>query len=34
MYDKAEETMIEQSMADILYLNENDGKLRLDTFTL
>ncbi|KAH0561213.1 set1/Ash2 histone methyltransferase complex subunit ASH2 isoform X1 [Cotesia glomerata] len=34
MCDKAEETMVEQSMADMLYLNENDGKLRLDTFTL
>lgn len=34
MYDKAEEAMAEQSMADMLYLSENEGKLRLDTFSL
>ncbi|KAK0168281.1 hypothetical protein PV327_002105 [Microctonus hyperodae] len=34
MYDKAEEAMAEQSMADMLYLSENEGKLRLDTFAL
>uniref|UniRef100_A0A6V7HPG1 Uncharacterized protein n=1 Tax=Bracon brevicornis TaxID=1563983 RepID=A0A6V7HPG1_9HYME len=34
MFDKAEEAMAEQSMADMLYLNENEGKLRLDTYSL
>lgn len=34
MFDKAEEAMAEQSMADMLYLGENEGKLRLDTFSL
>ncbi|XP_063995208.1 set1/Ash2 histone methyltransferase complex subunit ASH2 isoform X2 [Diachasmimorpha longicaudata] len=34
MCDKAEEAMAEQSMADMLYLNENEGKLRLDTYSL
>ncbi|XP_018314411.1 set1/Ash2 histone methyltransferase complex subunit ASH2 isoform X1 [Mycetomoellerius zeteki] len=34
MHEKAEEAIAEQSMADILYLTENEGKLRLDTFVL
>lgn len=34
MNDRAEETIAEQSMADILYFTENEGKLRLDTFAL
>ncbi|KAL2720663.1 set1/Ash2 histone methyltransferase complex subunit ASH2 isoform X4 [Vespula squamosa] len=34
MHDKAEEAIAEQSMADILYLTENEGRLRLDTFSL
>ncbi|KAJ8683163.1 hypothetical protein QAD02_018955 [Eretmocerus hayati] len=34
MYEKAEEAIAEQSMADMLYFTENEGKLRLDTFTL
>ncbi|XP_044726626.1 set1/Ash2 histone methyltransferase complex subunit ASH2 [Chrysoperla carnea] len=34
MCEKAEESISEQSLADILYLVENDGKLRLDTFTV
>lgn len=34
MHDKAEEAIAEQSMADMLYLTENEGKLRLDTFSL
>ncbi|CAH1407698.1 unnamed protein product [Nezara viridula] len=32
MYLKSEEAIREQTMADILYLTENDGKLRLDTY--
>lgn len=32
MYLKSEEAISEQTMADILYLTENDGKLRLDTY--
>ncbi|XP_046613675.1 set1/Ash2 histone methyltransferase complex subunit ASH2 isoform X1 [Neodiprion virginianus] len=34
MNDKAEEAIAEQSMADMLYLAENEGKLRLDTFSM
>lgn len=34
MHDRAEEAIAEQSMADVLYFTENDGKLRLDTFSL
>lgn len=34
MHDKAEEAIAEQSMADMLYLTENEGRLRLDTFSL
>jgi Set1/Ash2 histone methyltransferase complex subunit ASH2 len=30
MYEKAEEAIIEQTTADLLFLTENDGKLRLD----
>ncbi|XP_033215489.1 set1/Ash2 histone methyltransferase complex subunit ASH2 isoform X2 [Belonocnema kinseyi] len=33
MHEKAEETIAEQSLADILYLTENEGRLRLDTYT-
>ncbi|XP_073990038.1 set1/Ash2 histone methyltransferase complex subunit ash2 isoform X2 [Rhodnius prolixus] len=32
MYLKAEEAICEQTVADILYLTENEGKLRLDTY--
>ncbi|XP_065344376.1 set1/Ash2 histone methyltransferase complex subunit ASH2 [Cloeon dipterum] len=32
MSDKAEESIIEQTTADLLYLTENQGKLRLDTY--
>ncbi|KAL1122272.1 hypothetical protein AAG570_003677 [Ranatra chinensis] len=32
MFQKAEEAICEQTMADLLYLTENDGKLRLDTY--
>lgn len=34
MHEKAEEAVSEQSMADMLYLTEKEGKLRLDTFTI
>ncbi|XP_045765530.1 set1/Ash2 histone methyltransferase complex subunit ASH2 isoform X1 [Maniola jurtina] len=34
MSEKAEEAICEQTMADLLYLTENEGKLRLDTFNL
>ncbi|XP_045467544.1 set1/Ash2 histone methyltransferase complex subunit ASH2 [Harmonia axyridis] len=34
MHEKAEEAICEHTMADILYLTENEGKLRLDTFVL
>ncbi|XP_014210534.1 set1/Ash2 histone methyltransferase complex subunit ASH2 [Copidosoma floridanum] len=34
MYDKAEEAIAEQAMADILFFTENEGKLRLDNITL
>ena len=33
MHEKAEEAIAEQSLADILYLTENEGRLRLDTYT-
>lgn len=32
MWEKAEEAICEQTMADLLYLTENEGKLRLDTY--
>ncbi|XP_067009311.1 set1/Ash2 histone methyltransferase complex subunit ASH2 isoform X2 [Anabrus simplex] len=34
MCEKAEEAICEQTMADLLYLTENDGKLRLDTYCM
>jgi hypothetical protein len=34
MFDKAEGSIIEQATADLLYLTENQGKLRLDTYYL
>ncbi|XP_026321754.1 set1/Ash2 histone methyltransferase complex subunit ASH2 isoform X2 [Hyposmocoma kahamanoa] len=34
MSEKAEEAIGEQTMADLLYLTENEGKLRLDNFNL
>ncbi|XP_050343339.1 set1/Ash2 histone methyltransferase complex subunit ASH2 isoform X1 [Nymphalis io] len=34
MSEKAEEAICEQTMADLLFLTENEGKLRLDTFNL
>ncbi|CAH0558837.1 unnamed protein product [Brassicogethes aeneus] len=34
MSEKAEEAISEQTMADVIYLTENEGKLRLDSFVL
>ncbi|KDR18916.1 set1/Ash2 histone methyltransferase complex subunit ASH2 isoform X1 [Zootermopsis nevadensis] len=34
MCEKAEEAICEQTMADLLYLTENEGKLRLDTYCM
>lgn len=34
MSEKAEEAVCEQSIADMLYLTENEGKLRLDSFVI
>lgn len=34
MCEKAEEAICEQTMADMLYLTENEGKLRLDNFNI
>lgn len=34
MYEKAEEAVSEQTVADMLYLTENEGKLRLDTYVI
>ncbi|RZC38181.1 set1/Ash2 histone methyltransferase complex subunit ASH2 [Asbolus verrucosus] len=34
MHQKAEEAICEQTIADIIYLTENEGKLRLDSFVL
>lgn len=34
MYERVEELICEQSLADMMYFTENDGKLRLDTFSL
>ncbi|KAL1506408.1 hypothetical protein ABEB36_005778 [Hypothenemus hampei] len=34
MSEKGEEAICEQTMADILFLTENEGRLRLDTFVL
>lgn len=34
MHDRVEDLICEQSLADMLYFTENDGKLRLDTFSL
>ncbi|XP_076251400.1 set1/Ash2 histone methyltransferase complex subunit ash2 [Rhynchophorus ferrugineus] len=34
MSEKAEEAICEQTMADVIYLTENDGRLRLDSFVL
>lgn len=34
MCEKAEEAVCEQSIADMLYLTENEGKLRLDSFVI
>lgn len=34
MSDRVEELISEQSLADMIYFTENDGKLRLDTFNL
>lgn len=30
MHERAEESIAEQAMADMLYLTENQGRLRLD----
>lgn len=34
MSEKAEEAICEQTIADVIYLTENEGKLRLDSFVL
>ncbi|XP_022910633.1 set1/Ash2 histone methyltransferase complex subunit ASH2 [Onthophagus taurus] len=34
MFEKAEEAISEQTMADMLYLTENEGKLRLENFVM
>lgn len=34
VYEKAEEAICDQTLADLLYLTENEGKLRLDTYTV
>lgn len=34
MCERVEELISEQCLSDILYLTENDGKLRLDNFNL
>lgn len=34
MCEKAEEAICEQSVADMLYLTENEGRLRLDNFVM
>lgn len=34
MFEKAEEAICEQTLADMLYLSENEGKLRLDNFVM
>jgi Set1/Ash2 histone methyltransferase complex subunit ASH2 len=30
--EKAEEAIVEQTLADLIYLTENDGKLTLDNY--
>ncbi|XP_063216211.1 set1/Ash2 histone methyltransferase complex subunit ASH2 isoform X2 [Bacillus rossius redtenbacheri] len=32
MFEKAEDAICEQTMADLMFLTENEGKLRIDTF--
>lgn len=34
MNERVEELICEQSFSDMMYFTENDGKLRLDTFSL
>lgn len=34
MYDRVEELICEQLLSDMMFFTENDGKLRLDTFSL
>lgn len=34
MYDRVEELICEQSLSDLLYLTENEGRLRLDNFNI
>lgn len=34
MHERVEDLITEQSLADMIYFTENDGKLRLDTFCL
>ncbi|XP_046806681.1 set1/Ash2 histone methyltransferase complex subunit ASH2 isoform X3 [Lucilia cuprina] len=34
MYDRVEELICEQSLSDLLYLTENEGRLRLDNFSI
>lgn len=33
MHERCEEAMVEQTLADMTYFVENEGKLRLDVFT-
>lgn len=32
MHERVEEMICEQTMADMMYFTENDGKLRLDSY--
>lgn len=34
MSEKGEEAICEQTMADVMFLTENEGRLRLDSFVL
>lgn len=34
MSERGEEAICDQTMADLIYLTENEGKLRLDSFVL
>lgn len=34
MCEKAEDAICEQTIADMLYLTENEGKLRLDSYVM
>lgn len=34
MSERGEEAICDQTLADLIYLTENEGKLRLDSFVL